>query len=102
MSSMKKPSGRRQGPNANTADKPTTLRDLLGADTIAKLKQQAEKLRHEEAAKQEAERAEAEAAPTRGAKAQRERFRLFTEALEGKRNKIFLGTWSLPMCNLSL
>lgn len=38
------------------------MRDLLGADTIAKLKQQAETLKQEEAAKQEAKRAEAEAA----------------------------------------
>ena len=37
------------------------MRDLLGADTIAKLKQQAELLKQEEAAKQEAKRAEAEA-----------------------------------------
>ncbi|MFC5530215.1 DUF3886 domain-containing protein [Cohnella yongneupensis] len=46
----------------NGADKPATLRDLLGADTIAKLKQQAEAMKQAEAAKQEAKRAEAEAA----------------------------------------
>lgn len=48
--------------NSNTDDKPATLRELLGADTVAKLKQQAEKLKQEDAAKQEAKRAEAEAA----------------------------------------
>nr|WP_027084685.1 DUF3886 domain-containing protein [Cohnella panacarvi] len=46
----------------DTVDKPATLRDLLGADTIAKLKQQAELLKQEEAEKQAAKRAEAEAA----------------------------------------
>ena len=62
MSNKKKPSGQRQSANSNTADKPATLRELLGADTIAKLKQHAENLKQEEAAKQEAKRAEAEAA----------------------------------------
>ncbi|MBO9599859.1 MAG: YqkE family protein [Cohnella sp.] len=68
MSNKKKPSGSRPNANktpsatANTPEKPATLRDLLGADTIAKLKRQAEMLKQEEAAKQEAKRAEAEAA----------------------------------------
>jgi hypothetical protein len=62
MGSKKKPS--RQHPNeaASTADKPATLRDLLGTDMVAKLKQQAEALKQEEVSKMEAQRAEAEAA----------------------------------------
>lgn len=58
-----KRNSRGQGPALpSSSEKPATLRDLLGADTVAKLKQQAEALKQEEAAKQAAKRAEAEAA----------------------------------------
>lgn len=38
---------------ASSADKPATLKDLLGGDTIAKLKAQAEELKKEEEARKE-------------------------------------------------
>ncbi|MFD0670135.1 YqkE family protein [Cohnella sp. GCM10027633] len=62
MGSKKKQSRGHQPSASGGSDKPATLKDLLGADTIAKLKQQAEAMKQEEAAKQEAKRAEAEAA----------------------------------------
>lgn len=63
MGSKKKQHGQGRAPQpAQAADKPATLRDLLGADTIAKLKAQADALKQEESAKQEAKRKEAEAA----------------------------------------
>jgi len=43
-------------------DKPMTLKDMLGADTIAKLKRQADDLKQEEANRKETLRKEAEAA----------------------------------------
>ncbi|AZK46134.1 YqkE family protein [Paenibacillus lentus] len=50
-------------PTAATAgDKPTTLKDLLGADTISKLKEQAEGLRREEEERKAAARKQAEEA----------------------------------------
>ncbi len=54
----------RQAPSTTTdrEDKPVTLKDLLGAETVAKLKQQADTLKQEEAKQQEKKRAEAEAA----------------------------------------
>lgn len=62
MGSNKKQSRSGQPGAHVAADKPATLKDLLGADTVAKLKEQAEAMKREEAAKQEAKRAEAEAA----------------------------------------
>lgn len=47
---------------SNQEDKPVTLKDLLGAGTVAKLKQQAEMMKQEEAERQEAKRKEIEAA----------------------------------------
>lgn len=45
-----------------SGDKPITLKDLLGAGTVAKLKQQAEEMKLEEAKLREAKRKEAEQA----------------------------------------
>lgn len=47
---------------ASAVDKPATLKDLLGADTISKLKEQAESLRHEEEERKAAVRKQAEEA----------------------------------------
>lgn len=44
------------GPSANTGDKPATLKDLLGEDTLAKLKAQATELKKEEEQRQQEER----------------------------------------------
>jgi membrane protein involved in colicin uptake len=44
------------------ADKPSTLKDLLNADTVAKLKAQAEQLKADEAARKEEQRRQAEEA----------------------------------------
>lgn len=52
----------RNVPTAEVSDKPATLKDLLGADTIAKLKEQANELKKEEQNRREAEQAKAEAA----------------------------------------
>jgi hypothetical protein len=49
-------------PSVDSSDKPVTLKDLLGAETIAKLKQQADAMKQEEANKAEKKRLEAEAA----------------------------------------
>ncbi|OXS59913.1 hypothetical protein B1A99_10290 [Cohnella sp. CIP 111063] len=49
-------------PQEQGGEKPVTLKDMLGADTLAKLKQQAETLKQEEAKLKEAKRQEAEAA----------------------------------------
>jgi hypothetical protein len=43
------------------ADKPVTLKEMLGSETVAKLKQHAEALKQEEAERQEKKRIEAEA-----------------------------------------
>ncbi|RKP58037.1 DUF3886 domain-containing protein [Cohnella endophytica] len=43
-------------------DKPVTLKDLLGASTVAKLKEQAETMKQEEASRLQRARLEAEAA----------------------------------------
>ncbi len=53
---------RAQGSALEQGEKPVTLKDMLGADTLAKLKQQAETLKQEEARLEEAKRREAEAA----------------------------------------
>lgn len=55
---------RKQGPSTtqNKADKPATLKEMLDAGTVAKLKQRAEQLKQQEAEQQEKRRAEAEAA----------------------------------------
>lgn len=47
---------------AEVSDKPATLKDLLGADTIAKLKEQANELKKEEQERREAEQLKAEEA----------------------------------------
>lgn len=47
---------------SSAADKPATLKDLLGAETIAKLKEQAAELKKDEDRKKEEARAKAEAA----------------------------------------
>ncbi|TFE22758.1 YqkE family protein [Cohnella luojiensis] len=47
---------------APNSDKPVTLKDLLGAGTVAKLKEQAEAMKLEEAKQRESKRQEAEAA----------------------------------------
>ncbi|WP_055105262.1 YqkE family protein [Paenibacillus ihumii] len=47
---------------ASASDKPATLKDLLGADTVSKLKEQAESLRREEDERKAAARKQAEAA----------------------------------------
>ncbi len=64
MGSKKKQQGHagRPQPQSVAADKPATLRDLLGADAVAKLKERADALKQAEAAMQEAKRKEAEAA----------------------------------------
>jgi len=57
------PASRAHGaPQEQAGEKPVTLKDMLGADTLAKLKQQAETLKQEEARLKEAKRQEAEAA----------------------------------------
>lgn len=48
--------------NTDSADKPVTLKDRLGAATVAKLKQHADSLKQEEAQQLEKKRAEVEAA----------------------------------------
>jgi len=59
----RKPSGPRIGGTGNEqAEKPLTLKDMLGAETIDKLRKQAEAMKLEEAKIREAKRAEAEAA----------------------------------------
>ena len=62
----KRPSGSQtswaQGPDREQGEKPVTLKDMLGADTLAKLKLQAETLKQEEVRQKEAKRQEAEAA----------------------------------------
>ena len=64
MANNKKRQQQRQVPSqaSDQSDKPVTLKDLLGAGTVAKLKEQAETLKHEEVKKQENIRKEAEAA----------------------------------------
>ncbi|WP_239616717.1 YqkE family protein [Cohnella mopanensis] len=64
MANNKKKEERRQSAQAATdfVDKPVTLKDRLGADTLAKLKLQAETMKQEEAMRQEAKRKEAELA----------------------------------------
>ncbi|MNN26121.1 hypothetical protein D3C81_1396200 [compost metagenome] len=52
----------RNVPAAEVSDKPATLKDLLGADTIAKLKEQANELKKEEQERREAEQLKAEEA----------------------------------------
>ncbi|MCD9021772.1 YqkE family protein [Cohnella silvisoli] len=54
----------RQLPSAtsDSSDKPVTLKDMLGAGTVAKLKQHAEALKQEEAKQQEEKRLKEEAA----------------------------------------
>ncbi|WP_019637604.1 YqkE family protein [Paenibacillus fonticola] len=47
---------------ASASDKPATLKDLLGADTVSKLKQQAESLKREEEERKAAVRKQAEEA----------------------------------------
>ncbi|RRJ62044.1 DUF3886 domain-containing protein [Paenibacillus oralis] len=47
---------------ASSSDKPATLKDLLGGDTIAKLKAQAEELKKEEEERKAQARIQAEAA----------------------------------------
>ncbi|GAA0137378.1 hypothetical protein YSY43_42190 [Paenibacillus sp. YSY-4.3] len=47
---------------ASTGDKPATLKDLLGADTISKLKEQAANLKQEEEERKAAARQQAEEA----------------------------------------
>lgn len=49
-------------PAAAAADKPATLKDLLGADTIAKLKEQSAELAKAEEARKEEARIKAEEA----------------------------------------
>lgn len=44
------------------ADKPVTLKDMLGTDIVAKLKEQAEAMKREEASLRETKRLEEEAA----------------------------------------
>ncbi|WP_373231150.1 YqkE family protein [Cohnella sp.] len=46
----------------DSTDKPVTLRDMLGAATVAKLKEHAEALKQEEVDQQEKKRLEVEAA----------------------------------------
>jgi hypothetical protein len=48
------------GQKLSNDDKPATLKDLLGVDTIAKLKAKAEALKAEETQRQEEERKRAE------------------------------------------
>lgn len=48
--------------STQVSDNPVTLKDLLGAGTVAKLKEQAEAMKQEEAKQREAKRQEAEAA----------------------------------------
>ncbi|BBI34217.1 YqkE family protein [Cohnella abietis] len=63
MANNKKKQQRHQpATSSEQADKPVTLKDLLGAGTIAKLKQQAEDLKQEEAQRKDNERVAAEAA----------------------------------------
>jgi len=55
--------GRQQGASANVqSDKPATLKDLLGADVLQKLKQQQEQLKADEEKRQEERRVRAEEA----------------------------------------
>ncbi|MNJ59901.1 hypothetical protein D3C77_556070 [compost metagenome] len=54
---------KRRGPAAQSAsasDKPATLKDLLGAETISKLKEQAESLKREEEERKAEARKQAE------------------------------------------
>ncbi|GMK42753.1 hypothetical protein PCCS19_58130 [Paenibacillus sp. CCS19] len=53
---------RQQGTASHSqqSDKPATLKDLLGADVLSKLKQQQEQLKADEAQRQEAERVRVE------------------------------------------
>ncbi|WP_018753899.1 YqkE family protein [Paenibacillus sanguinis] len=50
------------GASANAGDKPATLKDLLGEDTLAKLKAQATELKKEEEQRQQEERVRKEEA----------------------------------------
>jgi hypothetical protein len=54
----------RQSPTSavDQADKPVTLKEMLGSETVAKLRQHAEALKQEEARQQENRRLEVEAA----------------------------------------
>ncbi|MDB4865761.1 MAG: hypothetical protein JWR03_94 [Cohnella sp.] len=49
-------------PKPASDDKPATLKDLLGADTVAKLKEKAEALKSEELQRQEQKRKQEEEA----------------------------------------
>ncbi len=46
---------------SHNADKPVTLKDMLGADILAKLKEQTEAMKQEEASQRETKRQEEEA-----------------------------------------
>jgi hypothetical protein len=62
MASNKRKRGSAVAPQADSSDKPVTLKDMLGAATVAKLKQHADQLKQEEAKQQEKLRLDAEAA----------------------------------------
>jgi hypothetical protein len=49
-------------PATDQADKPVTLKEILGSETVAKLKQHADALKQEEARQKENKRLESEAA----------------------------------------
>jgi membrane protein involved in colicin uptake len=59
---MAKKKNRPVGPKTEASDKPSTLKDLLSADTVAKLKAQADQLKADEAARKEELRRQAEEA----------------------------------------
>lgn len=87
MGSNKRQSRKQQPAASGNADKPATLRDLLNEDTIAKLKQQAETLKQEEAAKQAAKRAEVEAARLAEQKKNENDFAYLLEHMKVKNTK---------------
>jgi len=60
--SNKKYGRTRPAASVEPTDKPATLKDLLGTDTVSKLKQHAEMLKQQEAEQRERQRAEAEEA----------------------------------------
>jgi len=62
------------GAYGDQGEKPVTLKDRLGSDTLAKLKQQAETLKQEEERVREAKRLEAEAAKEAEKKKQEQDF----------------------------
>jgi hypothetical protein len=62
MANHKRKKSHTPAQQVNPTDKPVTLKDMLGADTIAKLKQQAEMLKQEEVDLREQKRLAVEAA----------------------------------------